>query len=577
MMQAIIRTILISGGFFIVNALKHTWIKSTNVGSSMMMNGMLSMSSTPTQPEPTSQWVANLKGLEQNKQFSLSKFDGIRGIMADEPLSLNDIILKVPEDLAIQTANNRPPTPFPDFVSQRLWEDSKWDQRICYKLLWENEVLGVDSTKYSWLKQLPQAYDTTFYWGHEELSELQYSSIVKKIQKQRREWREIFDNWQKDCKYLVPPQKGTTWGKRVQDLTYERFVWGLETVNSRAFSGSYEGSSAADRRNLLFFTGILTLAYPVLGFGTYEEAIQGAVAVGLSIFLKDYFFSKNSNLKRYVVCPLIDMFNHKSTCNSEASFNYFNGCFELSTEKYQKGDQIFISYGKQSNDRFLQYYGFVEENNMNDIYDFGQGILELLLKYAEPLSTVIDFPGNPAPEERLKAIASGLRVTDLESQGQQTNTVRTIAMDSTTRYYRSPIKNNNGNLSEKLSRFDEISVACVRALVCSESEWNSAQAQKNLMGMLSPLSPETEERTEKLLASLCFLELKSKPTSLEDDIKSLQKLIDGESKGFSQTKGVKESKNSSSSVTALNAANTMRQIALTFRIEKKKMLMHASS
>ena len=152
------------------------------------------MSSSLTQPEPTSQWVASLKGLEQIKMFSLSKFDGIRGVMADESLAANDIILKVPEDLAIQTANNRPPTPFPDFVSQKLWEGSKWDQRICYKLLWEYEILGADSTKHMWLKQLPKAYDTTFYWNDEELSELQYSSIVEKIKKQRSDWREVFEN-----------------------------------------------------------------------------------------------------------------------------------------------------------------------------------------------------------------------------------------------------------------------------------------------------------------------------------------------------------------------------------------------
>ena len=115
------------------------------------------------------------------------------------------------------------------------------------------------------------------------------------------------------------------------------------------------------------------------------------------------------------------MFNHKSTCNSEASFNYFNGCFELSTEGYSQGDQMFISYGKQSNDRFLQYYGFVEENNINDVYDFGQGILELLLKYSESLALVINFPNNPAPEERLKAIATGLRATDIENQNRNQN------------------------------------------------------------------------------------------------------------------------------------------------------------
>ena len=537
------------------------------------MDDLSCMSTSPSQPEPISDWIGSLKGLEQTKRFSLSKFDGIRGVIADEAIMKNDIILKVPEDLAIQTTNNRPPTPFPDFVSQPLWEDSKWDQRICYKLLWENDIIGTDSKMYLWLEQLPQNYDTTFYWSDNELTELQYSSIVGKVVKQRNEWKKVFEKWQNDCKLLIPPQKDTTWGKRIQKLTFERFVWGLETVNSRAFSGSYEGSSAADRRGILFLTGILTIAYPTLGFGTYEEAIQGAIAVGLSIFLKDYFFSKNSNLKRYVICPLIDMFNHKSTCSSEASFNYFNGCFELCTESHQKGDQVHINYGKQSNDRFLQYYGFVEEDNINDVYDFGQGILELLLKFADPLAAVIDFPINPPPEERLKEIATGLRRTNLEDQGQQFKSTSSVAIDTTTKYYYNSIKHNNGDgiLSDKLSRFDEISVACVRALVCSESEWGNAQPQKDLLRVLAPLSSKTEELTEKLLKTLCSLELKSKPTTLDDDVESLRELVNGDSRGFSEKKGNKRSK------TGTHSSIQRKQTALLFRIEKKKILLEASS
>jgi hypothetical protein len=56
----------------------------------------------------------------------------------------NDLILTVPEDIAIETTNNRPPTPFKNFISQDLWEMCKWDQRICFKLLWEYDVLNKD-------------------------------------------------------------------------------------------------------------------------------------------------------------------------------------------------------------------------------------------------------------------------------------------------------------------------------------------------------------------------------------------------------------------------------------------------
>lgn len=33
-----------------------------------------------------------------------------------------------------------------------------------------------------------------------------------------------------------------------------------------------------------------------------------------------------------------------------------------------QGEQVFITYGQQSNDKLLQYYGFVESKNPADVY-----------------------------------------------------------------------------------------------------------------------------------------------------------------------------------------------------------------
>jgi hypothetical protein len=101
------------------------------------------------------------------------------------------------------------------------------------------------------------------------------------------------------------------------------------------------------------------------------------------------------------MCPYIDMFNHKSSSSSEASFNYFSGQFELQSQANQFGNEIFINYGKQSNDRFLQYYGFVEKENIYDSYDFGVSMIELVFKYSDNLSRVVAFPSTPSPQARL--------------------------------------------------------------------------------------------------------------------------------------------------------------------------------
>jgi hypothetical protein len=78
------------------------------------------------------------------------------------------------------------------------------------------------------------------------------------------------------------------------------------------------------------------------GLGTTEQSLGAALLVAISIITKDFFFSRAAGLKRYVICPYIDMFNHKSTCTSDVSYGYFSDSFELKTEGYKKGEQVYI-------------------------------------------------------------------------------------------------------------------------------------------------------------------------------------------------------------------------------------------
>ena len=106
----------------------------------------------------------------------------------------------------------------------------------------------------------------------------------------------------------------------------------------------------------------------------------------------------SSKVKWHALCPLVDMANHSSRASSEMTYAYFGDALELSvggleaTEgerqggggngnaaaaagagaasgvAFEQGQQVFISYGPQTNDSLLQYYGFVEEANPNDVY-----------------------------------------------------------------------------------------------------------------------------------------------------------------------------------------------------------------
>ena len=100
----------------------------------------------------------------------------------------------------------------------------------------------------------------------------------------------------------------------------------------------------------------------------------------------------SSKVKWHALCPLVDMANHSSRAASEMTYAYFGDALELSVGgletaegdggggggngsgngngnvAFEQGQQVFISYGPQTNDSLLQYYGFVEEANPNDVY-----------------------------------------------------------------------------------------------------------------------------------------------------------------------------------------------------------------
>lgn len=86
-------------------------------------------------------------------------------------------------------------------------------------------------------------------------------------------------------------------------------------------------------------------------------------------------------LKRYAMTPGIDFINHSSsvTGKAEVVYEYFTDKFVVQAgEEYKTGDQVFISYGAQSNDSLIQYYGFVEDENPSETYTFGNEVEQVL-------------------------------------------------------------------------------------------------------------------------------------------------------------------------------------------------------
>ena len=188
-----------------------------------------------------------------------------------------------------------------NFFKYYIREKSLWYHRLAFKLLFEDINRTKDDyppEKKQWLDSLPSSFSTPIHWKEEFTSQLQYSSLISKVEQQKKDWKEYYDKWQSEQPNSIP---------------FDRFVWALECVNSRAFSGVFEGSTAAERKSLVAFTAILSLAWPTLQLGTVDQSISAFLVVCLSILVRDVIMSKVAQLKRYVVCPVIDLFNHKST------------------------------------------------------------------------------------------------------------------------------------------------------------------------------------------------------------------------------------------------------------------------
>ena len=68
-----------------------------------------------------------------------------------------------------------------------------------------------------------------------------------------------------------------------------------------------------------------------------------------------------------------------------------------------QGEQVYITYGQQSNDKLLQYYGFVEPKNPADVY-----VVPSLLE------AVRELPYLSITQDRIKSVQQAGLLSSLE-------------------------------------------------------------------------------------------------------------------------------------------------------------------
>ena len=459
---------------------------------------------------------------------SAGEVAGGLGLVAINDLKPGDIVVQVPTKMVLSVQSpgeyNRGAREL--FDDKSAYKDAPWWAQLSVQLNRYDKVNSKDMDSEidmkGWLDSLPRKFDTPIHWSDDILAELQYDYLSDSVLTQRRQWAE---QYQKIIKGAGPTSP-------LNVMEYADFVWGAETARSRAFSGSYSGSAFNPLPYGL--TLFLVSAYVGLNLGPLEQAANGAALVVCASILQDFVFPKLAKTKKYVICPFIDMANHKGTGErGNVAFEYFSDAYSLSVKDrpVPSGSELFISYGPRSNDQLLQSYGFVEPNNAHDVY-----IMPPLRSW--DISALEEACG--------RKFSSG-RLTKLEKAGLL-GFVETDSTDNDD----GAANRAGGVVVSRTGGVDPSIMQALRALVATDDEWEDAgEAIGNFAAELS--GGEVTERLAKLAARTALeMELASKPTALEEDREILRKM---DSRGIDATYKDK--------------------LAVTFRMEKKKVLEEA--
>jgi len=182
-------------------------------------------------------------------------------------------------------------------------------------------------------------------------------------------------------------RKNATPGGALAAMTDAEIIWALDTVRSRVFSGRMV-DEAKLRAKLLPRSLAVGMCFATFLTAPSVEGRWLAVFAVLALVVFDSTGNSDRDSKTaYVLMPLIDAINHKTMLKTE--FEFSGGSFVLrSPRDYEAGEEVFISYGVLNNDELITRYGFVETDNVADVYRF-EGFISYLQANHDPLKRAL--------------------------------------------------------------------------------------------------------------------------------------------------------------------------------------------
>lgn len=184
----------------------------------------------------------------------------VRGLRATKPISKNETLVSVPSASALQvttTADETIPASFP--IPKETWRTLPWYARLALMVL--HVKRDVNNALHIWTKFLPSLVDSPHHWSDDDLAQLQNDHIVSLIRDQRRSYSTAYN---RICA-AIPSAR----------LSYDEFIWAVDCVRSRAFSGPLEPAPFRARLRLTIFIALNTLAWPILNVLPWQNSLNG--------------------------------------------------------------------------------------------------------------------------------------------------------------------------------------------------------------------------------------------------------------------------------------------------------------
>uniref|UniRef100_A0A069DUC3 SET domain-containing protein n=1 Tax=Panstrongylus megistus TaxID=65343 RepID=A0A069DUC3_9HEMI len=245
-----------------------------------------------------------------------------RGLMAKERIAPNTVIVRIPAHLLISVK-----CVSESLLGHILKECDAYfsvQQVLALFLIWEKHI-GMHSFWRLYISTLPQKYTSPLFANERDLDKLP-NFIKERISELRSGVEKLYKSVPnfiggKIChhckKYLF------------NIFTPDEFKWAWFTVNSRSVYISPEKNFPHDL--------------------------------------------KLTDANSLILAPFLDMFNHSDDAKVIASFNSNSNNYEIvSLVKYNCYDEVFVNYGDHSNLKLYLEYGFVLNENKNDIIFFNK-------------------------------------------------------------------------------------------------------------------------------------------------------------------------------------------------------------